>query len=521
MATIDSAINPAGSPLALAASQFTVGSLFRARATAMPDNTALQHGDRKLSYAALNDRVNRLVHTLAARGIGRGDRVAILSENRPEYLEFGLAAGKLGAILACQNWRQADAELTHCIGLVQPKLVVASERHLDKLERIGPDAPVLMLGEEYEHALAGADANEPPDVTHPEDGFVILYTSGSTGLPKGALISHRAMIARDMINRLDRPVDSDSAHVAWGPLFHMGGSEMSYASFMRGTKVIVMDGFDAAGLVDIAGREKLGWLTVMPGVQDRLLAEFQKTGTKVKDTRYIGVMADLMPRHVLAELTGIFGASYVNTFGATESGSMPFSRGLIPPGVVPERLSKWQSSLCQVRLVDENDQDVPDGEPGEAILRGPSLFSGYWANPEANAEDFRGGWFHLGDMFVRNPDGSVDFVDRRKYLIKSGGENIYPAEVERVLLADQRVADAIVVRRPDDKWGEVPVAFVVQRDEALTADEVIAACRGKIAGYKVPKEVRFVAASDLPRNASGKIVRYELEKRVLAQPAAG
>jgi fatty-acyl-CoA synthase len=167
--------------------------------------------------------------------------------------------------------------------------------------------------------------------------------------------------------------------------------------------------------------------------------------------------------------------------------------------------------LCSVRLVDADDHDVPDGEPGELAMRGPSLFSGYWQAEEANAEDFRDGWFHMGDMFVRNSDGTLDFVDRRKYLIKSGGENIYPAEIERVLLASPRISEAVVVRRPDARWGEVPIAFVVPDDPALSGDEVIALCRGKIASYKLPKEVRFVSQADMPRNSSGKIVRAEVE----------
>lgn len=154
---------------------------------------------------------------------------------------------------------------------------------------------------------------------------------------------------------------------------------------------------------------------------------------------------------------------------------------------------------------------MPDGDPGELAIRGPTLFSGYWNAPETNAKDFRGGWFHMGDMFVRNPDGTLDFVDRRKYLIKSGGENIYPAEIERVLLADPRIGDAVVVRKPDDRWGEVPVAFVVRKDQGLTEADVVACCDGKIARYKLPKEVRFVTDAELPRSATGKIKRYELE----------
>jgi acyl-CoA synthetase (AMP-forming)/AMP-acid ligase II len=217
----------------------------------------------------------------------------------------------------------------------------------------------------------------------------------------------------------------------------------------------------------------------------------------------------------------LFGAPYVNSFGSTETGSPPASRHQIAIGVVPSSLSKQQSSFCRIRLVDPDDREVPDGEPGELAIRGPTLFSGYWRNPQTNAEDFRGGWFHMGDVFVRNPDATLDFVDRRKYLIKTGGENVYPAEIERVLLADARIADAVVVRRPDPRWGEVPVAFVVARDPGLTEAAVIAACRGEIAGYKLPKAVRFVADAELPRSTTGKIKRHELEERLAAEKTAG
>ena len=160
---------------------------------------------------------------------------------------------------------------------------------------------------------------------------------------------------------------------------------------------------------------------------------------------------------------------------------------------------------------------MPDGAPGEVAFRGPTLFSGYWQADATNAEDFRGGWFHLGDMFRRNADGTYDFVDRAKYMIKTGGENVYPAEIEQVLLADDRVADAVVVRRMDPRWGEVPVAFVARTDEALGAEDLMATCRERLAGYKRPKEIRFVALADLPRSTTGKIQRHEIEARLAAE----
>jgi acyl-CoA synthetase (AMP-forming)/AMP-acid ligase II len=509
----------AAAQLARIASGLTVAGAFGGMVRMHGDAPALQQGVRTLSYRALDDRVRRLARVLCEQGIGHGDRVAILAENRTEFVELFLAAARIGAIVACQNWRQSPEELAHCIALASPRLILVSQRHAPALNRLDQAVPpVLALGEHYEGLLASAVPDTAsPDVS-PEDGLLILYTSGTTGLPKGALISHRAMIARSMVSVTDWRWRREEAFVAWTPLFHMGSADMTFATLMQGGKVIVMDGFDPDALAHIAVTERISHLVVVPGAVDRFIAALQRTGRPAAGARLVGVMADLVPRQQIAELTRLVGAPYVNTFGSTETGSPPASRGLIPPGEVPQRLSKTQSSFCEVRLVDPDDVEVPDGEPGEMILRGPTLFSGYWAADETNRSDFRGGWFHMGDVFVRNPDGTLDFVDRRKYLIKSGGENIYPAEIERVILAMPGVAEAVVVRRPDARWGEVPVAFVVRQDPSISTETVLAYCRGRIAGYKLPKEVRFVADDDLPRSTSGKIVRAPLEA-LLSRPS--
>ena len=504
--------------LIAAAATLTVAGAFRMQVTLSPDAPALEQGGRGLSYRALDQRAGRLALVLRDAGVGSGDRVAILAENRAEYVELFLAAARIGAIVACQNWRLTDAELAHCLRLVAPALAVVSPRHAATLARLdAPPTPRIVLGEDYERRLAAAEptAELPID---PEAGLLILYTSGTTGLPKGALISHRALLARSMVAAADWQLGRDT-FVAWTPLFHMGAADQTIATLLLGGKVIVMDGFDAAALVGVIGRERLGHLTVVPGVVDRLIAALQHAaarpgGLAVAGVRVVGVMADLVPPPLLATLTALLGAPYGNTFGSTETGMPPASRGLIPPGVAPTRLAKTQSSFCQLRLVDADDAEVADGTPGELTLRGPTLFSGYFAAEGANLEDFRGGWFHMGDVFVRRPDGTLDFVDRRKYLIKSGGENIYPAEIERVLLALPGVADAVVVRQADARWGEVPVAFVVRQDATLTEAAVLAACRGRMAGYKLPKAVRFIADSDLPRSTSGKIQRHLLEQQL-------
>lgn len=500
--------------LAARGREVTVGSLFRDQVLLGPHRPAVEFEGRVWSYAELNDRVNRLVHLMSAHGVKRGDRVAMLSENRNEYVELLMAAAKLGVLVGCQNWRLADAELAHCLNLIEPGLVLYSERLAPVLGRLDlPSTPKIALGEEYEIALRRSDNREPPHVAEPEDGLIIIYTSGTTGLPKAAVISQRAEIMRAMLQRIEPvPILPDDGFIAWSPMFHLSGTDHTIATLIRGAKVVVMDGFDAEGLCEVASRERIAHLTVLPGVVDRVVEALRSTGLGPLGVRTVGVVPDLVPPTSIAALTELVNAPYCNSFGTTECGWPPASKSIIPVGVVPTRLSKEQSSYGMIKLVDEDDNVVPEGEPGEICYRGPTLFSGYWRAPEVNAEVLRGGWYHTGDVLRRNPDGTLDFVDRRKYLIKSGGENIYPAEIERVLIALPGVADVVVVRKPDPKWGEIPVAFIVTREgSTLTEEKAIAACEGQIARYKIPKEVRFVTEADLRRSASGKIVRGDLE----------
>jgi acyl-CoA synthetase (AMP-forming)/AMP-acid ligase II len=501
-----------GTPLPEHAGRSTVGSLFRDRARRDPGRVAVESAGRTLTYAELDGRVNALVAVLRELGVQRGDRVAILSENRPEYLELVLACAKLGAILACQNWRLAAPELRHCLGLVSPAVAFVSERHADLMARAeaGPIA-AIRLGVELDERLRAAPREEPEVVAEPEDGLLILYTSGTTGLPKGAVISHRAELGRSLVFLADLGVRPGDTSVAWPPFFHMAATEPALAALLTGGKVIVVDGFRPDEIAFHAGREQLGHLMVMPGMVEPLIAELRKRSVRPAGVRLCGAMADLVPAHQLAEITTLLGAPYLNSFGSTETGVPPASGNVIAIGEVPKRLSKRQNAFCEIRLVDAEDRDVPAGTPGELAFRGVTCFSGYWNAPETNARDFRGGWFHMGDMFVRNADGTLDFVDRVKYLIKSGGENVYPAEIERVLLADPRVADAVVVRRPDPRWGEVPVAVVARKDETLDAAGLFAACRAELAGYKQPKDIVFVALAELPRSTTGKIQRHEVE----------
>jgi fatty-acyl-CoA synthase len=495
------------------AGRLSVYELFRSRMRRAPDALAVEEGARRLSYRELDVRVRRIATLLRQHNVRHGDRIALLSENRTEYLELQLAAARIGAIVACQNWRLASAELQHCISLVTPTLVVVSERFAPALAALDlAGVEVVTFGAGYNAAVDALAEDTIETAVDPEDGIVILYTSGTTGLPKGALISHRAEIARNALLRMDMNAADTDGFVAWAPMFHMGSTDQTLGAMMSGAAVVVIDGFDAEKIVDAITRHSIGWLLLMPGSIEPVVNLLQQKPVKVKGVRVVGAMADLLPTKLIAELSGLIGAPFLNSFGSTETGLPPASATLIPPGVVPGSLSKRQSALCDVRLVDPDNQEVADGDAGEVAIRGPTVFSGYWNAQETNARDFSGGWFRMGDLFRRNPDNSFDFVDRAKYMIKSGGENVYPAEIERVLLADPRVADAVIVRKRDARWGEVPVAFIARLDEALSAADIEAMCRKELASYKRPKEVRFVAFEDFPRSTTGKIQRHEVEK---------
>src|SRR5512140_3614390 len=343
--------------LAARAAASTVASLFVARARVHPARPAVEDAARRLTYGELAARTRRLAGALAAAGVSRGTRIAILSENRAEYLEVILAAARLGATVACQNWRLAAPELAHCLALVSPVRTFVSLRHAAKLAGDGAGGATIAFGPDYERLVASsapAVHEVAPDVD-PEDALLILYTSGTTGLPKGAVLSHRAEIVRNLVTRAGFGVAVDDTFAAWSPLYHMGAVENSLGALMSGGAVIAVDGFDKERLAEIVATRALGWLLLMPGMVGAFAAELRARGVKPRGVRVCGVMADLVPPAEIAEITTLLGAPYANTSGATETGCPPCSSSLIPIGVAPTRLSKQLSPFCEVRLVDADD----------------------------------------------------------------------------------------------------------------------------------------------------------------------
>jgi acyl-CoA synthetase (AMP-forming)/AMP-acid ligase II len=496
----------------------TVYSLFRSQAYQRPAALAIEWQGRQWSYSALLEVSDRLATQLRNFGIHTGDRVAIVSENRIEYTLLQLASARIGAIVACLNWRLTVEELRYCFNLAEPKILFFSARFHEMAHELGIDACEMLALDACLDAITSLPVDTGPPAEDPELGLLLLYTSGTTGLPKAALISQRAEIARMTVLRMDLNIGPDDAYLAWSPMFHMGGTEHTLASLMFGACVIITDGLDLKAMVDALSRFQLGWLLLVPSTIEPLLNEMKRHETVVRGVKVVGCMADLVPPALIARVTRTFDAPFLNSFGATETGLPPATGHLIPVGSIPGDLSKRLSSLCEFRLVDAAGHEVADGAVGEGTMRGPTLFSGYWNAPEATSRVLRDGWFHMGDLFRRTESHGYEFAGRSKYLIKSGGENIYPAEIERVLLQDPRIADAAVVKKADPKWGEIPVAFIAPAIDGLTELDVETLCRSRLAGYKRPREVHFIALEELPRSTTGKILREELERR-LQQPA--
>ncbi|MGO9772410.1 MAG: class I adenylate-forming enzyme family protein [Roseiarcus sp.] len=494
--------------------------MFEAAARLHPERLAVADRAHRLTYAELHARVEQVAAALVLDGVSQGAVIAVLSENRVEFVEVELACAKLGVIAACQNWRQSSAELAHCIALVEPIRIFISPRFAGAVADLGYKTPrIVKFGVSYENWLARKTPNVPPLDVDPETGLLVLYTSGTTGMPKGAVISHRAMIARSLVMMAEWSLLKTDGCIAWSPLFHMAANDPMFCSLIQGAPVIIVDGFDARAICDALEQIPVGWFVLLPGMIERMIDALKANNTRVKRVAVAGCMANLVPPEQIAEISAMLGAPFLNSFGSTETGILPASGSQLTPGELPTSFRKLPTGFADIRIVDDDDEPAPPGVIGEICLRSPALFSGYWKAPEATERDFRNGWFHMGDDFVRHQDGSLDFVDRRKYLIKSGGENIYPAEIERLVLASERVQEAVVVRQPDPKWGEIPVLFVVRRDPSLDEAAVRAMIEGRIAAYKRPKRILFVPASWIERNVTGKIRRDLLERRLLEDPA--
>ncbi|MFC9930012.1 long-chain fatty acid--CoA ligase [Streptomyces sp. NPDC127190] len=485
-----------------------IGSWPARRARKTPHRTALLHEERATSYAELHDRTTRLAHLLRARGVRQGDRVAFLGPNHPAFLETLFAAGRLGAVFVPLNTRLAAPELRYQLRDSGSRLLL-TVRQPGSAELSAHVEVLEAEGDGYETLLAGA-STDPLDVpVGPDDLCMIMYTSGTTGRPKGAMLTHGNILWNSLNVLVDVDLSTDEVTLVSAPLFHTAALNMTcLPTLLKGGTAVLESAFDPARTLELIERHRITCLFGVPAMYDAVAAEPGWAEADLGSLRNLLCGGAPVPtRTIRRYLEG--GLAFVQGYGMTEAS----------PGVLlldrQDALSHAGTAgvphfFTDVRLADPAGDPVGVDEPGEVLIAGPHVTPGYWERPEETAAAFRDGhWFRSGDIATVDAEGYIRLVDRLKDMFISGGENVYPAEVEDALLEHPAVAECAVFGVPDEKWGEVGRAVVVLRPGAEAGvEELIAHLDGRLARYKIPKSVLFADA--LPRSGAGKLLKGPL-----------
>ena len=523
---------------------FGIGSWLQRRRPKSGDKTALIAGDRKLSYEQFADRSRRLANALRDRGVARGDRVAYLGENHPAFLETLFACGQLGAIFVPLNTRLAPPEIRFQLddcsaaalvyagdlatlaraaaeGTALSNLIAVDGTQTDGGTAVGggPVPNTNAAAEDYEAVVASGSTEPIDEAVTLDDGAMILYTSGTTGNPKGALLTH-GNITWNCINVItDFDFASTDVALMISPMFHVASLDMGVLpTLLKGGTVILEPRFDPQRTLQLIERHRVTTISGVPTTYQMLCEHPEWPTSDITSLNKLTCGGSAVPLRVL-EAYEARGLRFSNGYGMTETApgatTLPASRSRDKAGS-----SGLPHFFTDVRIADPAGGPVQQGTVGEIQIKGPNVIREYWNRPDATAGSYAdGGWFKSGDMGYRDQDGFVFVSDRLKDMIISGGENIYPAEVEQAIAEIDAVGSVAVIGVPDDKWGEVPRAVVVVREGAsLTEQQVRAHLDGRLARYKIPKTVVFV--DDMPRTASGKIRKKDLRQKLFPDPAA-
>ncbi|KAB8189845.1 long-chain-fatty-acid--CoA ligase [Nonomuraea phyllanthi] len=494
-----------------------LGDLLRRTAARHPAKTAVVYGGLRQSYADLDLAVNRTANALAARGVGKGDRFAVLSHNNHAFVVAYFALARLGAISVPINFMLGPGEVAYILEhsgatgmLVEEALLPVAEAAVSPQVRVRGVIGSADGWESFEDWTASGDASEPEVDIADDDPIQLMYTSGTESRPKGAMLSSRGLIAQYVTCVVDGEMSHHDVEAHALPLYHCAQLHcfLTPGIYLGATNIILPAPTPAAILATIEG-ERVTKLFCPPTVWIGLLRhpDFDRRDLSSLRKGYYG--ASIMPVEVLKELSvRLPDVRLFNFYGQTEMA--PVATILGPDEQLTRLGSAGRAALnVETRIVDDEDRPVPPGVVGEIVHRSPHAMLGYWNDPAKTAEAFRGGWFHSGDLGVMDADGYLSVVDRKKDMIKSGGENVASREVEEAVYEHPAVAEAAVFGVPDERWIEAVTAAVVLREGAkLTEGELIAFLRERLAAFKTPKRVAFVSA--LPKNASGKVLKREL-----------
>ena len=480
-----------------------------------PDKPAIHFAGTTLTYAAFASRIAAAARALKSQlGVGRGDRVAILSLNHPDHLVLLYACARLGAMLVPLNWRLAVPEQVFILSDASVKALVVENGFaavIEPLKQALPDVRVIGLdfAPSFNELLAsggGDGRNLHVDLSRP---LLIVYTSGTTGRPKGAVLRQEALVWNAVMSRHMHDMTAADHVLTVLPLFHVGGLNIQTTPALQlGATVTLQPRFAPDATLDALAREKPTLTVLVPATMQAMIEHPRWAETDITGLRALTTGSMQVPQGLVDAFTAR-GVPVLQVYGSTET----------CPVAVYTRVNGDQRAgstglpglVCEARVVDDAGNEVSAGVTGEVVLRGPNVFSEYWGNAAATAEALRENWYHSGDIGTRDADGHFFIHDRKKNMIISGGENIYPAEIERVLVAHPDVAESAVIGRADPKWQEVPVAYVVRRPNATCDARALEAhLLTQLARFKVPREYVFVDA--LPRNAMGKVQHFRLRE---------
>lgn len=502
-----------------------LGSWIARRAAATPNLPAITFGESTWNYREFAVRIDRLAAELSAGGMRRGDRVGYAGLNHPDFLVTLFAAARIGAAFVPLNWRLTAGELGYILGNAQVHTLVADAERATVIDPVRAKAGLqraIALApvpgwEVLDELLAGRAPLADPVFAQPDDVAVIMYTSGTTGRPKGAMLTHANLFWNNINALLAFDTSQNDVSLVCAPLFHIGGLNVTtLLTLQKGGRIVLMPTFDPAEALRLIAEHRVTTMFGVPAMflfmsQHPVFADADLSSVRSFICGGAPVPEPLIHRY------GERGIPFAQGYGLTETAPLALVLRTDEVGVKIGAAGNQVLPLSDVRLVDANNQPVPAGARGEICVRGPQVMTGYWRNPEATAAVIdTEGWFHTGDIGQADDEGYIWVIDRVKDMVISGGENVYPAEVEDVLYGHPAVAEVAVLGTAHEKWGEAVTAVVVLRPgAALTLEELREFAREQLAAFKLPIRLEFADA--LPRTQSGKVVKYQLREELSEQ----
>ena len=499
-----------------------IGDALRRNASKYPLKIAVHDSLREVTYRELNDRVNRLAHSLLNRGIQKSDPVALLVGNRIEHLEIVFALAKIGALAIPLDVKWRALEMASTLASFKPLLLFTERGCLEEFsaakqqEKTLDSISTVVLDEQsYTTLIENAKREEPEVEVSESDPLMVLITSGTTGFPKGCVTGHRTYVLHCINNAIEKGLGVHDRALLSSPIYFNHGRSYTLGMLYFGATLFMHSHFDPKEVLRTIERERITYLGAVPTMCERLLQTQKTARYDTGSLRCLAITGGQVHPNVLEDLKIYITPNIYRTYASTDCGQMAISK---PYDMENKPMSAGRPVWCvELRIVDDSGRAVPVGEIGEIICKSPLATQGYYKNPQATEASFRDGWFHTGDLGYFDEEGYLYIGGRKKDMIKSGGVSIYPLEIESVLYSHPNILEAAVIGVPDSEWGEAVKAVVVLKEKNPDGEtELIAFCKQRLAGYKVPKSVEVV--SSLPHTETGKVAKEKL-KAMLALDA--